>query len=224
MASQQTFQVTTGGKDYVDRTIQVLTPAFKDDPIYTWLLHHFPLSEHQSVLPKLFCAFLTQGSLNSGLFVEVDDFGCCGLLMPPGAEIENPWTLLQADLIPALFTIGLRSFKRALLDYPGAVELEKEFTKEEQENHWYIFIMRINVDQRRRGLAGAFLEAMQGWARRDKRPIWLEATTTLSRDLYLKDGFTAIGEVVVGRGSVGPDGLPKDGGEGVTIWSMCWRP
>ncbi|RYP71048.1 hypothetical protein DL769_004761 [Monosporascus sp. CRB-8-3] len=138
MAPERKFQITSGGKEYVERTIQVLTPTFEKDPVYTWLLHHLPKPERQSVLPKLFRAFFTQGSLNNGVFVEVDNFGCCGLFMPPGARIENPWTLLQAGLISALFTIGLRSFKRGLLEYSSATKpmLEKALTKEEQKNHW----------------------------------------------------------------------------------------
>jgi hypothetical protein len=101
--------------EYIERTVEVLTPAFQDDPLFAWLMHQYPVSEHQTVLSKLLRGFLTQGSLNTGIFVEVDDFGCCGLFMPPGTSIGNPWTLLQAGLIPALFTIGPKTFKVQLL-------------------------------------------------------------------------------------------------------------
>ncbi|KAI2468387.1 hypothetical protein F4781DRAFT_268741 [Annulohypoxylon bovei var. microspora] len=226
MVPQQKLQITSGGKEYVNKTIQVLTPAFEGDPVYTWLLHNYPLSKHQSVLSKLFRAFFTQGSLNNGIFIEVGDFGCCGLLMPPGARVENPWTLLQAGLIPALCTIGPGSFKRAIVEYSSGTEpmLKKAFTKEEQKSHWYVFIMGTAVDRRRQGFANALLLHMQDRARNDGRPIWLEATTEQSRELYSKHGFATVGEVVLGKGKVGPDGLPRKGGQGVTIWSMSWRP
>ncbi|KAJ8127643.1 hypothetical protein O1611_g5993 [Lasiodiplodia mahajangana] len=226
MSSPQTFQLTSSGKEYIDRIIDILTPAFQDDPIYAWLLHHFPLSKHQTVLRKLFGSFFAQASLNGAIFVEVDGFGCCGVFMPPGASIVNPWTLLQAGLIPALFTIGPTTFKRAILDYGSRVEpmLHKTFTKEEQKSHWYVFIMGTATDRRRQGLASAMLEDLMERARNDKRPIWLEATTRESLQLYTRHGFETVGEMVLGRGDVGPDGLPCNGGPGVTIWSMFWRP
>jgi GNAT superfamily N-acetyltransferase len=97
-------------------------------------------------------------------------------------------------------------------------------TQAEQKEHWYVFIMGTAEDRRRQGLAGTLLEQMQGLARSDGRPLWLEATTAYSRDLYLKHGFTAVGEAGLGKGTVGADGLPAKGGDGVTIWGMVWRP
>ncbi|ROW00642.1 hypothetical protein VSDG_03177 [Cytospora chrysosperma] len=219
-------QITYGGKEYVDRANQVLTRSFLGDPVYTWLLHDFSLSEQETVLPKLLSAFLTQGALNGAIFIEVADFGCCGVLMPPGKSIENPWTLPSAGLLSTLWTIGLGGFKRAMFEYSSGAEplMKKAFTKAEQHEHWYVFIMGTAVDKRRQGHASTMLTHMQNRARDDGRPIWLEATTDYSRKLYLKHGFTLVGDVVLGKGKVGQDGLPKKDGEGITIWSMFWRP
>ncbi|KAK3374796.1 hypothetical protein B0H63DRAFT_480895 [Podospora didyma] len=84
--------------------------------------------------------------------------------------------------------------------------------------------MGTAADRRRQGLASELLVYMQEQARSDGRPLWLEATTKYSRDLYLKYGFTIVGEAVLGKGKVGPDGLKKKGGEGITTWLMFWRP
>ncbi|KAI1213719.1 uncharacterized protein F4807DRAFT_408820 [Annulohypoxylon truncatum] len=226
MAPQQKFQITSGSKEYINRTIQVLTPAFQNDPVFAWLLHNYPLSKHQSVLAKLFRAFFTQASLNKAIFIEVDDFSCCSVLIPPGASLDNPRTLLRAGLIPALFTIGPGSFKRSMFEYSSGAEpmIEKALTKEEQKNHWYVFIMGTAVDRRRQGFASSLLVHMQERATSDGRPLWLEATTPNSRNLYSKHGFVTVGEVVLGKGKVGPDGLARKGGQGITIWSMYWRP
>jgi len=80
------------------------------------------------------------------------------------------------------------------------------------------------VDRRREGMAAQLLAYMQDQARGDGRPLWLEATTPLSRDLYAKQGFEIVGEVNLGRGVVGGDGVRKVGGEGITVWGMVWRP
>ena len=55
-------------------------------------------------------------------------------------------------------------------------------------------------------------------------PIWLEATTPRSRDVYLKLGFEVVEEIVLGKGKAGEDGRAKKGGEGVKVWAMIWRP
>ncbi|KAI1359313.1 hypothetical protein F5Y08DRAFT_319857 [Xylaria arbuscula] len=226
MTSTRTYHITTGGKDYIERTIEVLALAFQDDPIYAWLFYHLPTSEHQNLLPKLFHAYFTQSSLNDGIFLEVDGFGCCAVLMPPGTDIKNPRTLLQAGLIPDLFTIGPRTFKRAFIDYGNGVAplLQRTLTKGEQQNHWYIFIMGTATERRSQGLASAILQDIMERAGNDGRPIWLEATTRESMRLYARHGFEIVGELVLGEGAVDAYGQPSKGGQGVTIWCMCWRP
>lgn len=102
--------------------------------------------------------------------------------------------------------------------------MEHALGKEEQGKHWYVFIMGTAVDRRRQGLASALLANMQGYARTDGRPLWLEATTDLSRDLYPNHGFVNHGEIFLGKGKVGRNGLPKKDGEEIVIWSMSWRP
>lgn len=97
-------------------------------------------------------------------------------------------------------------------------------TKEEKTGYWYVAIMGTLSDRRRQGLAGELLHEMQDRARGDGRPLWLEATTPHSRDLYTQHGFVLVEEIVIGQGSVGPDGKAKKGAAGFPIWGMVWRP
>lgn len=94
----------------MERTTQVLTSVFLGDPVYTWLLHTTDPENHVSALPKLLRALFTQCALNGSIFIEVDDYGCCSVLVPPGSTVENPWTMLQAGLIPALWNPGAGVF------------------------------------------------------------------------------------------------------------------
>lgn len=118
------------------------------------------------------------------------------------------------------------SSQRALFEYGSATErmMKQVFTKEEIKKHWYVFIMGTSVDHRRQGLASALLVDMKERARIDGRPLWLEATTEPSLALCLKNGFKNHGEIILGKGKVGRDGLRKKTGEGIVIWSMSWRP
>lgn len=86
-------------------------PAFRDEPVYTWLLHTFDSSERDSMRERLFRGFFTQCALNNGLFIEAGDYASCGVFMPPGATVENSWTMLKAGLLPALWSMGLGFLK-----------------------------------------------------------------------------------------------------------------
>ncbi|KAI0594690.1 hypothetical protein F4775DRAFT_572654 [Biscogniauxia sp. FL1348] len=226
MSSLPQIQVTSGGKERIDRTVDVMAPAFEFDPIFRFELQNFSLADQKQILPKLFRSFFFACAINDGMLLEAGNFGSCAILMPPGKTNDNFLTVLRAGLIPSLFTVGAAACKRIVLDYPGAnkTAMSKALTKAEQKAHWYIFIIATAVDRRREGLASALLMYMQDKARSDGLPLWIEATTVESRDLYAKHGFQTVTEVNLGKGQVGPDGLVKKGGEGVTVWPMVWRP
>ena len=61
-------------------------------------------------------------------------------------------------------------------------------------------------------------------AQKAQFPIWLEATTKKSWNLYTRLGWETVGEIVLGKGKVAADGTPSAGGEGVHIFGMIWRP
>lgn len=103
--------------DAIDRTVELLTSAFNTDPVYRWFLHDFPLSQHPNILPKFFRPFLIQALLNDGLLIEAGNLSSCGLLMPPGSRLENPWTILQAGLVPAVWNVGFSTLKVYSKDY-----------------------------------------------------------------------------------------------------------
>lgn len=68
------------------------------------------------------------------------------------------------------------------------------------------------------------IKNFQATAAAEKLPLWLEATTAHSRNLYAKLGFEVVEEMFVGKGFCSPDGLPLAGGAGVSIWGMVWWP
>lgn len=89
---------------------------------------------------------------------------------------------------------------------------------------YYVFFVATRSDSRGQGLCSALVRYCQNLAETEKCPIWLEATTAKSRDVYKKEGFEITEELVLGKGKVDADGKLKKGGEGVTIWGMIWRP
>ncbi|KAI0549703.1 hypothetical protein F4679DRAFT_545234 [Xylaria curta] len=84
MTLQQRFTVTLGGKERVDRTVDVLGPAFEVVPIFRFELQNFSLSDQKKLLPKLFHSFFFASAINYGVLLEADNFGSHAILMPPG--------------------------------------------------------------------------------------------------------------------------------------------
>lgn len=113
-----------------------------------------------------------------------------------------------------------------VFDYTGTAEelKNKALSKEESKAYWYVLLMGTAAERRNQGLASKVLAYMQEKARSEGRPLWLEASNQDSRRLFAKNGFKDAGEIVLGKGIVDSDGIPKEDGEGVTAWGMVWRP
>lgn len=112
-----------------------------------------------------------------------------------------------------------------LIDYQYRSDAcKKKGLPEDVRRYWYLFFIGTDEKIRGRGLASEVIRRQQAGAGERGLPIWLEATTTKSRDIYIKCGFQVTGEFVLGKGSHSADGEIEHGGSGVTVWAMLWRP
>lgn len=99
----------------------------------------------------------------------------------------------------------------------------KKRALKDEKRFFYIFFVATRSDSRGRGLCSALIRHCQRVAEAENYPLWLEATTAHSRDVYAKEGFKVAEQVVLGEGQVDADGKTKKNGEGVTVWGMVWR-
>lgn len=60
---------------------------------------------------------MTAAGLDDVLFEDADDFRASAVVMPPGKRVNNPFTLVQASVIGALFRIGIGDCWRMLGEY-----------------------------------------------------------------------------------------------------------
>jgi hypothetical protein len=95
----------------VKEAAQVLSKAFEEDPVITYMLSSMNTEERLAYLPKYFNGLLTAAAMNHGKFDEAGDWKACGVLMPPGYRVDNPWTILPAGFIPLLWKIGVGGCK-----------------------------------------------------------------------------------------------------------------
>ena len=92
------------------------------------------------------------------------------------------------------------------------------------QQFYYLFFVATREDARGRGLSSALIRQLQERARGEGVPVWLEATSVGSARLYAKLGFKSVGKVMLGEGVAAPDGSREQGGSGVPVDCMVWRP
>ncbi|UNI13365.1 hypothetical protein JDV02_000115 [Purpureocillium takamizusanense] len=211
------------GKALVAPAAAVLAPVFEDDPAITYVLNSLPRQERIAYLPAYFTALLTAAALNRAVFYEAASWQCTSVVMPPGEDVGNPWTLIPAGLVDMLRRIGFGGCKKMIWEFTNLTGNAKK-RELGKEKYYYIFFIGTAVEGRGRGLASRLIEEAKKLAAKERLPVWLEATTERNRRLYSKLGFKDLGGIVLGKGKVGADGERKNGGEGVTIWPMIWRP
>jgi hypothetical protein len=124
--------------------------------------------------------------------------------------------------------------QRMLLEFEPLTARARSLALHSHEKYFYVFFVGTRLDCRGRGLASALIRHHQAQATEANMPIWLEATTAKSRDIYARLGFEVVEEIVLGKGKVGSDGLVVKGkgkegdlaeeAVGVSVWGMVWRP
>jgi len=201
----------------------VLAPVFEDDPAITYVLNALPRQDRLAYLPAYFTALLNAAALNRAVFYEAASWQCTSVVMPPGEDVGNPWTLIPAGLLPMLGKIGFGGCKKMIWEFTNLTGNAKK-REMGKGKYYYIFFIGTAVEGRGQGLASKLIGEAKELAAKEELPVWLEATTERSRRLYSKLGFKDLGGIVLGKGNVGADGERKKGGEGVTIWPMIWRP
>jgi hypothetical protein len=87
--------------------------------------------------------------------------------------------------------------------------------------YWYLFMIgRDNSSHAKGPVSPRLILPFVQRAKEEGIPVWLEATSLHSKNVYEKLGFKVVEELKVGRGSSDRKGNLVDGGEGVSMWTM----
>jgi hypothetical protein len=92
-----------------------------------------------------------------------------------------------------------------LVEFEPLTASARSLALTKHEKCFYVFFIGTREDCRGRGHASTLIRHHQALATDANLPIWLEATTAKSRNIYLKLGFEVVQEIVLGKGRVGSD-------------------
>ena len=160
--------------------------------------------------------------------------------------------LTQPSLLPPvvnlIFSMGIERSWRTIHSYPLHIDaLKKAYWGPMQlkETAYYSVAMLATLEQcRGQGLASRYIRYVQGLAKGEGVPVWLETSTGHARELYIRLGFKEVGLRRCGVGLVGNEGwrvrkgrseVPEQDGHGkakevdveaigARLWGMVWWP
>ncbi|CDM26315.1 Acyl-CoA N-acyltransferase [Penicillium roqueforti FM164] len=216
--------ITHGGDSMLDSVAALNGRVFDTDPVITYMLLDMSQQKRLAYLPTYWTALIKSALLNRAVITEADGWKAASVMIPPGGYVDNAWTLLCAGFLGVLWKIGLPGVKRLWFEFSGMTDNAKRLGLRGQSQYYYVFSLGTEHEHRGKGLAKAIMRDHQQAAQAANLPIWLEATSTGSRALYLSMGFEEIEEIRLGKGKVAADASPQPDGPGVSLWAMVWWP
>jgi GNAT superfamily N-acetyltransferase len=219
-----TVKITTGGAERVPQAANLYQNAFRSDPVIAYMLGNLTTQQRHSYLREYFTRLTTAAALNAATFEEADEWASASVYLPPGKRIDNPWTLVPAGFFQVLWKLGIAGCNRMLREFEPVVQALQRQELGGSTHFYYLFLIATRDDARGRGLSSALIRRLLERAAKEDAPVWLEATTEASARLYAKLGFKSVGKFVLGEGVAAADGSRQQGGSGVPVDCMVWRP
>ena len=118
----------------VAQAMSVLAPAFEQNPVIAYMLNSMTPEQCFAYLPRYFDCIL-----NGATTTPVSDWQSCRVNLPPGAEIDNPLTLLPAGLLRVLWSLGVSGCRKTLVEWPSLTEPIKKREVDGGKEFYYVF-------------------------------------------------------------------------------------
>ncbi|MEV0948478.1 GNAT family N-acetyltransferase [Rhodococcus sp. NPDC049939] len=194
------ISVRAGRRSDIETLSVVLSEAFDDDPVLTWM---FPNDVQRRVgMPQFFAALIRYHHLAGG-GVEVaegnhGDVGGASLWDPPGRWKHS--RLSTWRMTPAM-SRALRDRRQASEELYAALHAVHP-----AEPHWYLGTIGTGPKVRGQGYGQALMASRLERCDREHAPAYLESSKATNITYYERFGFEVTGDVVVPGG--GPTVYP----------------
>ncbi|KAJ5132074.1 Acyl-CoA N-acyltransferase [Penicillium atrosanguineum] len=222
--AQAPVPLSHGKYDKLDPVARLNGRVFDNDPVIAYMLLDMSHEQRLQYLPSYWSKLARSALMNDALITEADGWKAASIVIPPGRDIDNVWTLVYSGFLCILWKIGYSGLKRLWTEFSGMTDNAKRKGLGGQKRYYYVFSIGTEYEHRGKGLAKAIMHYHQEKARAENLPIWLEATTETSRLLYLSMGFQEIEKLYLGKGKVAADATIQPGGPGITLYAMVWWP
>jgi GNAT superfamily N-acetyltransferase len=162
------------------RVARVLTTAFADDPVFTYL---FPpaVSHRRARMEKMFGLETARSDKRSGTWLAGEDAGAA-VWFPPGRWASTTWENVRDA------PRWVRLFGRQL-QLGGRARSDMEAHHRPLPDHWYLLYLGVEPRRQGAGIGGALMQPVLQECDRTGTPAYLEASCDRNRSLYARHGF-----------------------------------
>ncbi|EFX04908.1 hypothetical protein CMQ_5170 [Grosmannia clavigera kw1407] len=219
-------------KDEADLVMfaQVISVSFSDDPLHRYVLMG---SESHPGHPKLhtpgfqeenWLATMRSRFEGGGLLLQSYNWAAVAVWLPPGIKKAAPRLPIPEGAVEYLDKFGqikkqylgdrLHWYLNLIARAPGRLDKGNYIHTLSRPNN---FLMHLSFS----GAIRTLIEPYVRKALEEGFPVYLEATSTHARDIYIYFGFRVLEEVRIGEGIINAEGWVEQGGEGVLLWAMA---
>ncbi len=181
----------------VDKAIEILGYAFRQDPIFNYLLSNELDANALSWLLRVGLGYSYSYNHTYTTTTAAGELQGVASWIPPCGSGGSVTGILQAGALILPFKLGVSRFARTLFWSWAIEELHK---RNMQKPHWYLSLLGVSPNSQGCGIGGLLIEPILRQASRDKLPCYLETSTELAVRFYQKHGFKVIwdGELLNG--------------------------
>lgn len=98
-------------EDKLDSVARLNGRVFDNDPVIAYMLLDMSHEQRLQYLPKFWSKLARSALMNNALITEADGWKAASIVIPPGRDIDNVWTLVYSGFLCILWKIGLSGLK-----------------------------------------------------------------------------------------------------------------
>ena len=173
----------------LDALALVLARAFERDPVYRWILPDD--ARWRRAAPGLFCELLRLFAA-TGTVLTDDTAAGAALWNPPEPRRQS---LRERAAFALALCVRLRAATPRLARVGGILA-----ALHPREAHWYLGVLGVDAEHRRRGVAASLLAPILARCDAERLPAYLETALEANLAFYARHGFAVIGDAAVPGG------------------------
>lgn len=181
---------------------EMLARAYHDDPVFTYFIPKN--SERKRLSPYIFQFLLRYGVLYGEAYATSPNMEGVAIWLPYEKAEITPWRAIRSGFLSLYFRVGKEVISR--MSHFTEYDYKLQY-RHANFQHWYGFLMGVDLKFQGRGYASALMKPMLARADQEHLPFYLETHKERNVSVYKHYGFKVVEK----------DTIP---GTHITHWAM----
>jgi len=193
-------------KSQVRAAAQVLSRAFYDDPVFSYLIPD--ALQRRNKLHHLFETMVRYSVSYGEVYATSPNLEGIAVWLPSDRVEMTSWQGIRSGGLSIILKLGLRSTLRQLSLYDSMCSTHKCHIL---SPHWYLYLLGVEPELMGKGYASNLVKVVLNRTDRESLVCYLDNTNEKNLPMYQHYGFRVVEEYKV----------PKSG---VSLWAMLREP